>query len=46
MGNLKSTVQIINNQATFSVQGLNTGVYLLKIYIDGQETETHNIAVQ
>ncbi len=45
-GNIKSTVQIINNQATFSVQGLNTGVYLLKIYIDGQETETHNIAVQ
>lgn len=46
MGNLKSTVQIINNQASFSVQGLNTGIYVLKIYIDGQETEGHTIAVQ
>lgn len=46
MGNLKSTVQIINNQASFSVQGLDTGIYVLKIYIDGQETEGHTIAVQ
>lgn len=45
MGNLKSNVQIINNQAIFSVQGLNTGIYVLRIDIDGT-IEIHNIAVE
>ena len=45
MGNLKSNVQIINNQAMFSVQGLNTGIYVLRIDIDGT-IESHNIAVE
>lgn len=44
MGNLKSTVQIINNQASFSVQGLNTGIYALRIDINGT-IESHTVVV-
>ncbi len=45
MGQPKTKVQINNNQATFSVQGLRKGIYILKIYINDQ-TETHQIAVE
>jgi hypothetical protein len=41
----KSKIVIQNDKATFSVQGLSKGVYVLKIYI-GSTIETHNIAVQ
>lgn len=44
MGNLKSTVQIINNQASFSAQGLNTGIYALRIDINGT-IESHTVVV-
>lgn len=44
-GNLKTNVQIENNQASFSVQGLNSGIYILKINIDGN-IESHNIMVE
>ena len=45
MGLPVSKVQINNNQATFSVQGLNRGIYVLKIYINDQ-IEAHQIAVE
>lgn len=45
MGLSKSIVEIINNKAIFSVQGLPKGIYVLKIYINGQ-VESHQIAVQ
>ena len=45
MGYSKAKVEIINNKATFSVQGLNKGIYVLKIYINGQ-VESHQIAVE
>ena len=45
MGQSKSIVEIINNKATFSVQGLPKGIYVLKIYVNGQ-VESHQIAVQ
>lgn len=41
----KSKVQITDNKATFSVQGLNKGVYVLKIYINNQ-VETHELIVE
>lgn len=44
-GNLKTNVQIENNQASFSVQGLNSGIYILNINIDGN-IESHNIMVE
>lgn len=40
----KSIVDINNNQATFSVDGLSPGIYVLKIYING-EPESHQISV-
>jgi hypothetical protein len=45
MGQLKSKIQIINNKATFSVRGLNKGIYILKIYIN-EKIENHQIAVE
>lgn len=46
MGQSKSKVEIItNNKATFSVRGLNKGIYVLKIYINNQ-VESHQIAVE
>ena len=41
----KTKIVIQNDKASFSVQGLSKGVYVLKIYI-GSTIETHNIAVQ
>jgi hypothetical protein len=45
MGQTKSKVQITDNKANFSVQGLYKGVYVLKIYINDQ-VETHQIIVE
>jgi hypothetical protein len=45
MGQSKSKVQITGDKATFSVAHLDKGVYVLKIYIDGQ-VESHQIAVK
>ncbi|GEM54110.1 hypothetical protein B0A58_00765 [Flavobacterium branchiophilum NBRC 15030 = ATCC 35035] len=45
MGQSKSKVEINNNKATFSVRGLNKGIYVLKIYINNQ-VESHQIAVE
>ncbi|MET3012935.1 T9SS type A sorting domain-containing protein, partial [Flavobacterium psychrophilum] len=45
MGQSKSKVKINNNKATFSVRGLNKGIYVLKIYINNQ-VESHQIAVE
>jgi hypothetical protein len=45
MGIAASKVEIKNNQATFSVQGLRKGIYVLKIYIN-DKVETHQIAVE
>lgn len=45
MGQTRAKVKIIDNKATFSVQGLNKGIYVLKIYINDQ-VESHQIAVE
>ena len=45
MGQSKSKVEITNNKATFTVRGLNKGIYVLKIYINNQ-VESHQIAVE
>lgn len=45
MGYSKAKVEIINNKATFSVQGLSKGIYVLKIYINNQ-VESYQIAVE
>ena len=45
MGNLKSNVEIVDHKAVFSVSSLNKGIYVLKIYINGNE-ESHQIAVE
>ena len=45
IGASKSKVEINNNKATFSVRGLNKGIYVLKIYINNQ-VESHQIAVE
>ena len=45
MGQSKSKVEISNNKATFSVRGLNKGIYVLKIYIN-DKVESHQIAVE
>ena len=44
MGQTRTKVKIIDNKATFTVQGLNKGIYVLKIYINDQ-VESHQIAV-
>jgi hypothetical protein len=41
----KATVQIINNQASFSVAGLPLGIYVLNISVNGL-VEGHQIAVE
>ena len=45
MGLAISKVEIIDNNATFSVQGLKQGIYVLKIIINDQ-IETHQIIVE
>jgi Secretion system C-terminal sorting domain len=45
MGISVSKVQIKDNKATFSVEGLRKGIYVVKIYINDQ-VETHQIAVE
>ncbi|CAM4086855.1 Secretion system C-terminal sorting domain-containing protein [Flavobacterium branchiophilum] len=45
MGQSKSKVEINNNKATFSVRGLNKGIYVLKIYISNT-IKSHQIAVE
>lgn len=45
MGLSRSKVEIIDNKASFSVEGLKKGIYILKIYINDQ-VETHQIAVE
>ena len=45
MGQSKSKVEITNNKATFTVRGLNKGIYVLKIYIN-DKVESHQIAVE
>ena len=45
MGQSKSKIEINNNKATFSVRGLNKGIYVLKIYIN-DKVESHQIAVE
>ncbi len=45
MGQSKSKIEIINNKASFSVQGLDKGVYVLKIYINDL-VESHQIGVE
>lgn len=45
MGQSKAKVEIVNNKATFSVRGLNKGIYVLKIYINDQ-IETHQVGVE
>lgn len=44
-GRSKSKIEIVNNKASFSVHGLNKGVYVLKIYINGI-AESHQIEVE
>ncbi|UOX34002.1 T9SS type A sorting domain-containing protein [Flavobacterium sediminilitoris] len=45
MGISKSKVEIKDNKAIFSVNGLNKGIYVLKIFID-DAVENHQIAVE
>ncbi len=45
LGLSKSKVEIVDNRAIFSVNGLNKGIYVLKIYINDQ-VESHQIAVE
>lgn len=44
-GQSKSKVQINDNKATFSVSGLNKGVYVLRINVNNQ-VESHQIIVE
>jgi hypothetical protein len=44
MGFSKGSITIVNNKATFSVSGLHSGIYVVKIYINGIP-ESHQIAV-
>jgi hypothetical protein len=44
-GQPKGSVQINNNQASFSVAGLLPGIYVLNIYFDGQ-VEGHQVYVE
>lgn len=45
MGNSKSKIKIKNKKASFNVNGLNKGVYVLKIYMD-DKTESHQIGIK
>jgi hypothetical protein len=44
-GQSKGITNIINNKANISVQNLNKGVYVLKIYFD-DKVESHQVIVQ
>ena len=44
LGFSKGNISILNNKATFSVSGLNSRLYVVKIYINGIP-ESHQIAV-
>ena len=44
LGFSKGSISILNNKATFSVSGLNSGIYIVKIFINGVP-ESHQIAV-
>ena len=45
MGQSRMRVQILNHNATFCVQGLNKGIYILKIYLQNH-VENHRIVVE
>jgi hypothetical protein len=45
MGKANSKVQITDNKATLSVQGLKKGIYVLEILINDY-IETHQIVVE
>lgn len=46
MGNSKLKIEILkNNMTSFSVRGLNKGVYVLKIIVNNQ-TQNHQIIVE
>lgn len=45
IGQSKSKFEIINNRATLSINNLNKGVYILKIYLK-DKTESHKIIVK
>jgi hypothetical protein len=45
LGISKAKIEIKNNKASFYVNGLIKGIYILKIYLDGQ-VESHQIAVE
>jgi len=45
LGFSKGTISIANNKATFSVSDLESGIYIVKIFINGVP-ESHQIAVQ
>ena len=44
-GQIKSKIIFNRNQATFSVKGLSTGIYVLKLFIN-DVAENHQIAVE
>ncbi len=44
-GTVVKNIETINNDTTFSVQGLPKGIYILKILLDNQ-TENHRIIVE
>lgn len=45
LGQSKLKVEIVNNKATFSVYGLNKGIYIFKIALENQ-IENHQIIVE
>lgn len=45
MGNSRAKIKIKNKKASFNVNGLNKGVYVLKIYMD-DKIESHQIGVK
>ena len=45
MGQSKSRIKITNDKAAFCVQGLNKGIYILKIYLQNH-VENHRIVVE
>ncbi len=44
-GNIKRTVKILNNKAFVDTSGLNTGIYVLKIYVN-DTVESHQVIVK
>ncbi|MCW2119279.1 M4 family metallopeptidase [Flavobacterium sp. 7A] len=45
MGQSKSKIEIINNKASFSVNGLIKGIYILKLFLN-DKSESHQIIVK